>query len=139
MRQGREMAALAHPVRVRILAHLRRHDAVTPRELADALRLPHSTVSYHLRRLHTLGTIVRVERRQRGGAVRHRYALAEAPSEARTRALLDALAIGELRADLRHLFTRIRELEAETVQRTGVSSDARAFAVDVSCVLDAER
>jgi ArsR family transcriptional regulator len=49
--------ALAHPARVRILAHLRAEDACIAGELADQLPLAPSTVSRHLSVLQASGLI----------------------------------------------------------------------------------
>jgi hypothetical protein len=61
------------------------------------------------------------------------------PSHASARVLLDASAIDELRSELERLFARMRGLEAESVVRAGVKGRSHAFAVDVSCVMDAAR
>lgn len=139
-----------------ILTHLRAHETASPSEIAGALDLPLATVSYHVRKLDEIGLVDFVAYAQRRGAIQHFYALSAVavsselvreltartgaeqgePSRADARALLDATAIGELRAELRHLFARLRELEAETVRRTGVKSHARTFAVEVSCIMD---
>ncbi len=157
---GRQvLRALSHPTRVAILAHLRSHETATPSELARELGLQLGALSYHVRRLEQLDVIDLVECRQRRGAVEHHYAITPAvadnelvrqvtaglhlgrgePSRANTRALLDATAVGELRSDLRHLFTRMRTLETETVRRAGVKGRAPTFAVEVSCVMDGEQ
>lgn len=150
-----------------ILACLRGPETVSPSELAGELDLPIGTISYHVRRLERLGLLELVECRQRRGTIQHHYALAPGaavselvrqatagaagasgppasasdsePSRATARALLDATAIGELRAELRGLFERLRALETETVRRAGVKGRARTFAVDVTCVMDAEQ
>lgn len=142
-----------------ILAHLRTHETATPSELANDLGFQLSGLSYHVRRLEQLGLIDLVACHQRRGAIQHRYAIApkaaaselvrqftagmsaaqDEPARATARALLDATAVGEMRAELRHLFERMRALETETVRRAGVEGHARTFAVDVSCVMDGEQ
>jgi DNA-binding transcriptional ArsR family regulator len=67
--------ALNHPVRVRILVHLRAHDTASPSELAHALGADLGTLSYHFKRLETLGFVRIVRRIPRRGAIEHRYAL----------------------------------------------------------------
>lgn len=67
--------ALQHPVRVRILEHLRTHDTASPSELATAWGIRLGVISYHCRRLEALGLIKVVRRIQRRGAIEHRYAL----------------------------------------------------------------
>lgn len=79
-RVTRLAVAMQHPVRVRILAHLRSHDTASPSELASAWNLRLGVLAYHCRKLETLGLVAVVRRVQRRGAVEHRYALtAEAP------------------------------------------------------------
>jgi DNA-binding MarR family transcriptional regulator len=143
---------------VGILTHLRTHETASPSDFAGELELALGAVSYHVRRLEQIGLIELVEVQQRRGALQHYYALSiEAagsdlvrqvttrarvrrgePSQAHARALLDATAIGELRAELRHLFERLRALEAQTVRRAGMKGRARTFAVEVSCVMDGD-
>lgn len=74
--------ALAHPLRVRILAYLREHAAASPSELAKAWDVSVNLLAYHFRRLQTLGLIRVSKRIQRRGAIEHRYSLtADAPGE----------------------------------------------------------
>ena len=152
------LAAISHPTRVGILAHLRAHECASPVELAEALEVPLGSASYHVRRLADLGLIALHRRKQRRGSYEHFYKLAPVadtdhlvrymtdapaaraePPHASASVLLDAGAIGELRAELERLFARMRALEAESVTRAGVNGAARTFAVDVSCVMGAAR
>ena len=64
--------ALAHPLRVRILAVLERRTA-SPNQLATELGVPLGNVSYHVRMLARIGLIKLVSRRQRRGAIEHFY------------------------------------------------------------------
>jgi DNA-binding transcriptional ArsR family regulator len=64
--------ALAHPLRTRILAALEGRTA-SPSELAGELDAPLGVVSYHFRRLVTLGFLKLVKREPRRGAVEHYY------------------------------------------------------------------
>jgi len=64
--------ALAHPLRTRILAALEGRIA-SPSELAGELDAPLGVVSYHVRRLVTLGFLKLVKREPRRGAVEHYY------------------------------------------------------------------
>lgn len=70
--------ALAHPLRIRILAMLAERRA-SPAELAGTLDTPLGTVSYHVRKLVGLDLIELVATRQVRGAVEHFYEAAEPP------------------------------------------------------------
>jgi DNA-binding transcriptional ArsR family regulator len=151
----RALAALSHPTRTRILEYLQVHDRASPAELAAAFGMPLGSVSYHVRRLHSLGYLRLVKKTQRRGAIEHHYAAVAAHDPERvvaqlagrffntpetrltSRALLDATAIAELHADLERLFRRARELESQTVARAGPSG-SRAFPVHVVCIVDAD-
>lgn len=64
--------ALAHPLRVQLLAALNQGVA-SPNELAKKLGEPLTNVSYHVRMLHDLGCIELVETEPRRGALEHYY------------------------------------------------------------------
>lgn len=68
----RYVRALAHPLRVRILAALEERRA-SPVELAGALGASLGTVAYHVRALHALGLVELVGERRVRGAVQHFY------------------------------------------------------------------
>jgi DNA-binding transcriptional ArsR family regulator len=70
--------ALAHPLRVRILALLSERTA-SPRELALELDADLSLVSYHVRTLHRIGLLDLVRRRRRRAAVETYYRASERP------------------------------------------------------------
>src|SRR3954471_8149406 len=74
----RLVKALAHPLRVRILALLERGPA-TPKQLAAALDAPLENLSYHVRTLRDFGFIVLEQRRMVRGAVEHQYRLGARP------------------------------------------------------------
>ena len=69
---ARLFKALAHPLRVDILAKLENRVA-SPSEIADDLGLPVSNVSYHVQTLLGCGLIRLVGRAQRRGMVAHYY------------------------------------------------------------------
>jgi len=68
----RLVKALAHPLRVRILAILQSKTA-SPSEIADELSMPLGNVSYHVRCLADFGLIRLVRRTPRRGAIEHHY------------------------------------------------------------------
>ena len=68
----RLVKALAHPLRVQILAVLQDRTA-SPSVLADELSAPLGNVSYHVRILANLGLLKLVRKRQRRGAIEHIY------------------------------------------------------------------
>jgi len=70
--------ALAHPMRVSIIARLQERRA-TPRELAEWLDASLGVVSYHVRTLHKLGLIELVGTTQVRGAIAHHYRAKERP------------------------------------------------------------
>ena len=70
--------ALAHPLRVRILAMLDERDS-SPVQLAEHLEASLGTVAYHVRTLERLGLIEMVATHQRRGATEHVYAVREHP------------------------------------------------------------
>jgi DNA-binding transcriptional ArsR family regulator len=74
----RLVKALAHPLRVRILALLERGPA-TPKQVAAALGAPLENLSYHVRTLRDFGFIDLEERRMVRGAVEHQYRLGHRP------------------------------------------------------------
>jgi DNA-binding transcriptional ArsR family regulator len=74
----RFVKALAHPLRVSILARLQERRA-TPRELAEWLDASLGVVSYHVRTLHNLGVIELVATTQVRGAIAHHYRAKERP------------------------------------------------------------
>jgi DNA-binding transcriptional ArsR family regulator len=74
----RYVRALAHPLRIRLLAMLRERRA-SPMELSSRLGEPIGNVAYHVRTLHNLGLIKLVDTRQRRGATEHYYEALENP------------------------------------------------------------
>ncbi len=70
--------ALAHPLRTRILAALENRTA-SPSELAEELDASLGVLSYHVRRLTTLGFLKLVKRVPRRGAVEHYYTAVARP------------------------------------------------------------
>ena len=74
----RFVKALAHPMRVSILARLQERRA-TPRELSEWLDASLGVVSYHVRTLHNLGLIELVATTQVRGAIAHHYRAKERP------------------------------------------------------------
>lgn len=75
----RLVKALAHPLRVRILAVLDEHVA-SPTELAEELHAPLGNVSYHVRTLLSLGLIELVKETPRRGSVEHHYSAVARPA-----------------------------------------------------------
>jgi DNA-binding transcriptional ArsR family regulator len=74
----RYLKALAHPLRIRILAMLAER-ATSPVQLASKLDASLGTVAYHVRTLHSLGLVELVDTRQRRGATEHYYRALEHP------------------------------------------------------------
>lgn len=69
----RLIKALAHPLRIRILAILEERELASPNELSDLLGVSLGVMSYHVRRLHALGFLELVKRTPRRGAIEHHY------------------------------------------------------------------
>jgi DNA-binding transcriptional ArsR family regulator len=70
--------ALAHPLRVAILAELEERTA-SPSDVAEALDAPLGSVSYHVRCLHRFGLIQLVKTQPVRGAIEHLYRAKERP------------------------------------------------------------
>jgi DNA-binding transcriptional ArsR family regulator len=96
--------ALAHPLRVRILAMLDERDA-SPVQLAEHLDATLGTVAYHVRTLERLGLIEMVATHQRRGATEHVYAARQQPrfssrawssADPKTRNMLIASALSQI-------------------------------------------
>jgi DNA-binding transcriptional ArsR family regulator len=68
----RLLKILSHPVRIEVLRELQ-HRVASPKELADELGEPLSTVSYHFKYLRSEGCIEILETQPRRGAVEHFY------------------------------------------------------------------
>jgi DNA-binding transcriptional ArsR family regulator len=75
---ARYVKALAHPMRIRILAILKEEQR-SPVQLADQLGASLGSVAYHVRTLHNLGLLELVGTRQRRGATEHTYRAREHP------------------------------------------------------------
>jgi DNA-binding transcriptional ArsR family regulator len=75
---ARYVKALAHPMRIRILAILKEEDR-SPVQLANQLGASLGAVAYHVRKLHSLGLLELVGTRQRRGATEHTYRAREHP------------------------------------------------------------
>src|SRR4051794_19848672 len=84
----RLVKALAHPLRVRILAVLQDRVA-SPSDLAEELSAPLGNVSYHVRILAQLGLLKLAKKRPRRGAIEHYY-------EARSRVRISDRAWGQV-------------------------------------------
>jgi DNA-binding transcriptional ArsR family regulator len=96
--------ALAHPLRVRILAMLDERES-SPVQLAEHLDATLGTVAYHVRTLERLGLIEMVATHQRRGATEHVYAAREHPrfssqawanADAKTRDMMIASALAQI-------------------------------------------
>jgi DNA-binding transcriptional ArsR family regulator len=74
----RYVKALAHPLRIRILAMLEESPS-SPVRLAAQLDATLGTVAYHVRTLESLGLVKLVSTRQRRGATEHIYQAREHP------------------------------------------------------------
>ena len=74
----RYVRALAHPLRIRILAMLEERPS-SPVRLTAQLEAPLGTVAYHVRTLESLGLVKLVSTRQRRGATEHYYQALEHP------------------------------------------------------------
>lgn len=68
----RIVKAFSHPLRIRIHSRLDGHVA-SPSEIAGEFEEPLSNVSYHVRKLRSLGLIELVGRVSHRGAIEHRY------------------------------------------------------------------
>lgn len=64
--------ALAHPMRLEILRHLGDRTA-SPSEIAEGIGAPLTNVSYHVRKLRTLGLIKLVKKTPKRGVIEHYY------------------------------------------------------------------
>lgn len=69
--------AVGNSYRVEIMRRFLASGTTTPREISDALRLPLSTVSYHIHALAKAGIVRLTGRTQRRGASVHHYQLAD--------------------------------------------------------------
>jgi predicted transcriptional regulator len=73
-----EVAALRHPLRQRLLEAIAAMEETSPCELAGLVGAPLGNVSYHVRKLATLGLIEQTRTVPRRGAVEHYYRVAGA-------------------------------------------------------------
>jgi DNA-binding transcriptional ArsR family regulator len=67
------LIALKHPLRREILRKMVGEEAISPRQMADALDHPLANVSYHVRVLHECAAIHLVREKPKGGSVQHFY------------------------------------------------------------------
>jgi DNA-binding transcriptional ArsR family regulator len=74
------LVALRHPLRRDILREMAGEEAISPREIANALDQPLSNVSYHVRVLADCGAVALVSAKPVRGSMQHFYCNAiEAP------------------------------------------------------------
>jgi DNA-binding transcriptional ArsR family regulator len=128
----RVVKALAHPLRVRLLARLRERIA-SPSELAVEVDEPIGNVSYHVRALADLGMIELVRTAPRRGALEHYYRVREEPGGAFlscSELLLDARGWRELAELLGETQARAEHIAAESDQRLG-ADQARSRQADL--------
>jgi DNA-binding transcriptional ArsR family regulator len=152
--------AVGHPYRVEIMRRFLDTGTATPSDIARALRLPLTTVSYHVHFLADRGIIRLAGRTQRRGAVAHHYQLTDRDRVASlvwgTRAellvtdferqngrgdmtvRLDDRALGELQRLTADYLARIGELGLQTRERrTGSTSESSPLSA-VSILLATE-
>lgn len=67
------LLALQHSVRRRVLRQMLDKEEISPREVANALDLPLSNVSYHVRVLADCGAVSLVRTKQVRGSLQHFY------------------------------------------------------------------
>ena len=129
--------ALAHPLRVRILAMLDERES-SPVQLAEHLDASLGTVAYHVRTLERLGLIEMVATHQRRGATEHVYASREHPrfssqawgnADPKTRDMMVASALAQIGEYATRSAAAGGFDHAEaSVSRHAVSVDAEGFA-----------
>ncbi len=74
------LVALRHPLRREILREMAGEEAISPREIANALQQPLSNVSYHVRVLADCAAVSLVSTKPVRGSMQHFYRAAiEAP------------------------------------------------------------
>ncbi|MEX0408381.1 metalloregulator ArsR/SmtB family transcription factor [Aquibium sp. LZ166] len=78
---ARELAALAHPARLKILRHLSARDACCCREIVEQIDLAQSTVSQHLKVLVEAGLVLYEPENRRSRYTVDRPALARLSRE----------------------------------------------------------
>ncbi|APH71742.1 ArsR/SmtB family transcription factor [Aquibium oceanicum] len=78
---ARELAALAHPARLKILRHLSAQDACCCREIVEQIDLAQSTVSQHLKVLVEAGLVLYEPQNRRSRYTVDRPALARLSRE----------------------------------------------------------
>jgi DNA-binding transcriptional ArsR family regulator len=67
------LVALRHPLRREILRKMAEEEAISPREIATALRQPLSNVSYHVRVLADCAAVALVNTKPVRGSMQHFY------------------------------------------------------------------
>ena len=67
------LTALRHPLRRRILRLMAAEEAISPRELSEALATPLSNVSYHVRVLVDCAAVTLVDTQPVRGSMQHFY------------------------------------------------------------------
>ncbi len=132
----RVVRALAHPLRVQILAALERRTA-SPNELAEELEAPLGNVSYHVRQLASAGLVRLVRETPRRGAVEHYYRLDAPPSIAPLS--LDAEGFEAAARELEQMAARLRTIAADSAARMAGDGDAETErpALAVTMLLEA--
>jgi DNA-binding transcriptional ArsR family regulator len=71
--QDKHHKAWSHPVRRAIMLYLTEHEVAAPVEIAEALDIEKSTVSYHMRKLEAFDRVELVRTEPRRGSTKHYY------------------------------------------------------------------
>jgi DNA-binding transcriptional ArsR family regulator len=104
----KDLRALAHPLRLRILSLLT-GSAMSAAEVARELDLTHANASYHLRLLLESGTLVEAGEEQIRGGVAKRYRYPHEDRGKHGHLTTTESRIGEVRALARELERRLRQ------------------------------
>lgn len=109
LRDPKAMRALAHPVRLAILAHLQRHGPATATQLSPEVGASPSVTSWHLRHLASFGLVrdsdVGEDRRERWWKATAKGFRFEAPDDAG-----DVSGVAAYRALVGQMFVRYHDL-----------------------------
>jgi DNA-binding transcriptional ArsR family regulator len=131
-----EFKAVSHPLRVRLLGHLRAHGPATATELAKRFETDTGSTSYHLRKLAQFGFVDETSDPEPGGHPRTRRwravhkttswsnaDFAGSPEERAVAGVMRRRQLEVLMRDLDSFESRIGELPREWAEACGIQGD----------------